>query len=302
MLLDAGADETGYDTSRPVRLLAYYNPPLRPSASFGLVVILHGWEGNSHSADSQFIAEELLRSGYSTLRLNLRDHGPNIHFDRMALNRGIFMGTLLGEVETALRRASLLANGRPLYVVGGSMGGNFALRLAARHSVEPIPNLARVIAICPAIHPEAALRAIDASPGYRRYFRWRWLASLRAKQACYPDTYDFAPLSKMRSVWEMTAYVIPRYSSWKDTMDYCAHYRFAPENAVGLTVPTTVIAAEDDAVIPADDFRKFAQDENFQVHVHRTGGHMGFVDVFPYRRWLPSVIVHELREHLGRGV
>lgn len=299
MLLDAGPDETGYDTTRPVQLLGYYNAPLRPSAAFGLVVIFHGWEGSSHSADAQFIADELLRSGFATMRLNFRDHGPNLQFDRMALNRGPFVGTLLHEVETAVRQSALLAEGKPLYIVGGSMGGNFALRLAARHAVDPIPNLRRVIAICPAIDPAAAAHSIDATPGYRNFFRWRWYQSLRAKQACFPDIYDFSPLTRMKSVWEMTEYVTAHYTEWKSAEECMAHYTFAPRDAVGLTVPTTIIAAEDDAVIPAAGFREFEPSENFQIHMHRTGGHMGFVDIFPYRRWLPPIVAQELRESLG---
>jgi hypothetical protein len=63
-------------------------------------------------------------------------------------------------------------------------------------------------------------------------------------------------------------------------------------------VPTTVIAAEDDAVIPVSDFREFTEHDYFHMHIHKTGGHMGFVDIFPYRRWLPTVVARELAEHL----
>ena len=49
MLFDAGHDHTGIDPTQPVRLLGYYNRHRRPGASRGLVLVLHGWEGCSHS-------------------------------------------------------------------------------------------------------------------------------------------------------------------------------------------------------------------------------------------------------------
>ena len=59
---------------------------------------------------------------------------------------------------------------------------NFALRLALEHRRLPIPNLAKVVAVCPAVNPGSATVALDSHTATRRYFRVRWLRSLRAKQ------------------------------------------------------------------------------------------------------------------------
>ncbi len=171
MILDAGPDETGYDTDRPVRLLGYYNPPLKATGRKGFVQVLHGWHGSSHSADVLYIADTLLHAGYGVFRLNMRDHGPGLHHDRLALNRGLFLGTLLNEVAVATRTIAQMAGNGPFAIVGGSLGGNFVLRLAAEHNRQEIPNLTRVIAICPAVRPESAAAAIDRNTGYRYFFR-----------------------------------------------------------------------------------------------------------------------------------
>lgn len=291
MVIDAGPDETGADLSRPVRLLGYYNPPLRSAGQRGLVLLLHGWEGSSHSSDVQFIADGLLRAGYATFRLNARDHGPRRHLDCFALNRGLFLGTLLNEMATAARQIALLAAGSPMFIVGGSLGGSFALRLASLHAREPIPNLARVIAICPAIRPASAARAIDSQAGYRGYFRWRWLTSLSAKEQHFPDLYQFAPLRAIRRIRDMTEWLVSRYTPWKDANDYYAHYEFTPAMAAAVEVPTTIVAARNDAIIPYTDFLEYPSHPNFHVHMLPTGGHMGFVDIFPYRRWLPHAVL-----------
>ncbi len=296
ILIDAGPDATGADPERQARLMGYYNPRLSSASHRGLVLLIHGWEGHSHSADLLFVADALLRSGYSTFRLNLRDHGPNLHVDRLALNRGLFIGTLLGEVHAATQQIAQLAGDHPFYMVGGSMGGNFVLRMAERHNHEPIPNLAKVVAVCPAVNPAAAVDAIDQQTVYRAFFRARWLASLKGKQRRFPDRYDFRELERVARLREMTDLAIPQHSQWKSADDYFAHYGFDNEMAQALRTPTTIVATVDDRVIPVHDIYRLQPHDNLKVHIHRVGGHMGFVDILPYRRWLPGAVLEELSE------
>ncbi len=290
MLFDGGPDETGMDPDRPVRLLGYYNPPLRPTRSRGLVLLLHGWGGSSHSSDLQHIAAALLRLGYATIRLNLRDHGPNRHIDTYALNRGVFQATLLNEVAVVTRRIAAMAGDTPLYIVGGSMGGNFALRLAHLHTSRPIPNLARVVTVCPAIEPEATFRAMDSHPPYRRYFRRTWLTALLAKQQRFPDLYDFSSVRHIPSIYAMCEHLIEQ-THWRSVKKYFDAYRVSPEMAASLTIPTSIVAAADDAVIPARHFLAFEPHDNLDITIYPTGGHMGFVDILPYRRILPDLVL-----------
>ena len=60
ILFDAGPDQTGVDPARAVRLLGYYTPCWSrgntPSKPKGLAMLLHGWEGDSHSAYNLVIA------------------------------------------------------------------------------------------------------------------------------------------------------------------------------------------------------------------------------------------------------
>ena len=73
LLLDAGRDCTGAEPERPVRLHGYYNASRLAGVQRGLVMILHGWEGCSHSNYNVILAQALVESGYAAFRLNLRD-------------------------------------------------------------------------------------------------------------------------------------------------------------------------------------------------------------------------------------
>lgn len=295
VLLDAGADYTGVDLGQPVRLLGYFTPALTHCGSRGMVLLLHGWEGHSHTPTLLATTDALARAGYDVFRLNLRDHGPDLQVNRLALNRGIFLGTLIEETAAAVRCAALLARGKPVHIVGGSMGGSFALRLALAHAADPIPHLQSVIAICPAVNPSRAMHAIDRFQPYRAFFRRRWLLSLLQKSALFPDLYDLNPMRELHTVWAMTEWLIPRFSPYADAEDYFDHYRVLASDYERITVKTTVIAAEDDYVIPVQDFYAIPKLPRVDVRIFRTGGHMGFVDVLPYRQWLPRAVLDLLR-------
>lgn len=296
MLIDAGPDESGFDPGARVKLLGYYNAPLRPNHHRGLVIVIHGWEGSSHSADVQYVSDAALNKGYSVFRLNMRDHGPGLHFDPYALNRGLFAGPFLNEVAEAVRQAASLARGKPVRLVGGSLGGNFALRISALQGAAAVPNLVQTVAICPAISPDRSATAIDSHPIFRRFFRRMVMRSLHSKQRLFPELYDFAPIERMQLLREITNWAVLEYGRWGDGKAYFDDYAVTAEMLATLTPRTTIIASRDDAIIPVVDIEKIEQHGNLRVNIQPTGGHMGFVDLFPYRRWLPQAIMREFND------
>ena len=281
ILLDGGEDATGADPARSVRLLAYYTAHKSRGQRRGLVMTIHGWEGCSHSAYNLAVGSALVRAGYDVLRLNLRDHGPS-----HGLNRGLFYVTLLGEVLAATRQAAALSAGDPFYILGASLGGNFALRLALAHAADPIDGLAGVIAINPALNPSRSTDLLDTHAWIRLYFRRRWLDSLRTKQRLFPDLYDFAPVEKLPTIRAMTEWMLEKYSPYPDAESYFAAYAIAPDRLAGLTTPVTIVTAADDPIIPADDFYRLPAHPLLNVHVLPTGGHVGYTDLFPLRHLL----------------
>lgn len=296
ILFDAGFDFTGQESDRPVRLLGYYTKaiarPMTPTR--GLILVLHGWEGCSHSNYNLIATNAFMRAGYDVVRLNLRDHGPGLHADPHALNKGIFFGTLIDEAATATQRIAEMAGDKPFYIVGASMGGNFALRLAARHTQTPFHNLQQVIALSPAINPGRATKAMDARFAYRHYFRRRWSASLRRKQALFPDIYDFEDVFKIRDVYEMTDILIRRFGVFDSAEEYFAQYKLQGTALDDLSVQTTIITAADDPVIPIVDFYGLPPHPLLDVQIHRFGGHVGWVDIRPIQHYLPRILLDAL--------
>lgn len=331
ILIDGGPDycDLAAVTERPrrVRLLGYYSPHRLPQAfdstsaaatrssslstpvkRRGLVLLLHGWEGCSHSTYNLALTAVLTQAGYDVLRLNLRDHGPHYHLNPYALNPGIFLGVLLDEAAHATAQIAAMAGEDPFFIVGASMGGNFALRLAAYHSDAPFANLRKVIAINPAIDPARSTDNVDAYPIYRRYFRELWLASLMAKARLFPALYDFADLATIPTIRGMTDHLVKHYRErfvnfptvpptaqpFMDADAYFAAYALSPTALQRLTVSTEIISALDDPIIDAETIYALQPHPLLSLQLHPTGGHVGYVNLLPLKHHLPQLVLRSL--------
>jgi predicted alpha/beta-fold hydrolase len=272
-------------TDDQVRLLGYYTPHVS-QPSRGLVLFLHGWLGSANAPYILALADHLLQQGYSIFRLNLRDHGHT--YD---LNPGIFRSDRLEEVFDATRQIARLEPDRPLHIIGLSLGGNFALRLAWRHSQDPISNMGKTITICPLIDPYHSTVVLDQAPVYLTYFRRSWRQALLQKQATFPDLYDFSQELAAHSCLDMTEAFIRRNSPYPDALAYFEAYQVSRSMMAGLTSPVTILTAADDPVIPVEDFEPFHNlSPHLTLSIQRYGGHVGFIDLFPFRYWMNDAI------------
>lgn len=276
-------------TSDGVRLQGFYTP--QPGSSKGLVLLLHGWLGCAESRYNLTLGQHLFQRGYTVFRLNYRDHG-----ETHQLNPGLFRGDLLDEVFDAARQVARLAPELPFHVVGASLGGSFALRIAWRHKYNPIPTLQHVIAINPAVNPHQATLALDRNPIYLRYFRKRWRISLQKKQQLFPDRYHFGPEIYSGSCMAMTEAIMSRYSPHPNALSYFNSYRVRPEMMVGLTNPVTLLTAADDPIIPVKDLQAFQEvSKLLRVLIVPHGGHVGYFTL-PLRFWLTEFVESVLAE------
>lgn len=264
-----------------VRLHSWYAPPpAQPGGSSrGTVVLIHGWEGTADSSYLLSSASRLHADGWGVVRLHLRDHGPSHH-----LNRELFHSNRLPEVVGAIARIAVMFPDQPLCLGGFSLGGNFALRVAARAPEAGIP-LARVMAVCPVLDPASTLDAMESAWLYERYFMAKWRRSLEIKARAFPDLYDFDHLRRFRGLRDMTAYFVRDFSEYPDLQSYLAGYAIVGEALAKLAVPALLIAAGDDPVIPARDLAHLAMPAHLQVVATRRGGHCGFLPTLAGSSW-----------------
>ncbi len=244
------------------RLMAWVSEQPKPSP---MIIIIHGWLGTHDSAYSLSLAEKLWANGFSVARLNLRDHGGTTH-----LNEGMFHNGLIDEVVDVVRQ--LQKQYSDVAVVGFSLGGNFALRLA---KVIQIPALG----VCPLMDPAASVAAVDAGWSvYKSYFMRKWLRALDDKSAAFPDVYRFRESGayRLKTVHDMTEHFVAHYTDYATLQDYYDCYTLTGDFLSG--VDASIIAAADDPVVPGEGFKNLP--ESIKLTLLDNGGHCAFLDSY----------------------
>jgi uncharacterized protein len=269
------------EVAQGTRLLGYHSQQSHHRRTHGLIALIHGWEGSSDSSYIISMANYLYQRGYDIFRLNLRDHGDSHH-----LNEGLFHGALTDETTMAVRKISQLAGERPFFLMGFSLGGNYALRVALRQRGDRIPNLRHIIAVSPALDPLKSTLAIDGTLAlYRLYFLKKWKRSLQKKQSLYPHRYDFRTIMHHSTCMSLTEAIMPYYPEFTDYKSYFLKYTMLGDVFSSLSVPVTIIASQDDPVIPVRDFHELTPHPLLTLHLQRYGGHCGFFESFLLSCW-----------------
>ncbi len=257
-----------------------------------LVVLIHGWEGSIDSLYLVALAARLFDGGCNVFRLNLRDHGGSQH-----LNRELFHSCRLSDATGALKAIQRQFPDSSLSVAGFSLGANFALRLARAAPAEGI-SLHRVLAVSPVLDPRRTLEALEQGwPLYRYYFIRKWRRSLLRKAACFPGEYDFSVLGDLRTLTEMTAYFVERYTEFPSLEDYLLGYALVGDRLRGLSVPSLLIAAADDPIIPAADLCRLEGGDALQIVRLEHGGHCGFFRDWRLGSWVDDPALRLFAPH-----
>jgi predicted alpha/beta-fold hydrolase len=273
------------DCGDGVRLIGQFSLHGSSNQDRDLVVLLHGWEGSGDSLYVLSLGAHLYGLGCDIVRLNFRDHGPSHH-----LNKELFHSCRLNEVIGAVQAIQRSFPYARLTLAGFSLGGNFALRVAAKAEPSGL-RIERAIAVCPVLKPHTTMDVLErGSFVYHRYFISKWKRSLRLKQQLFPELYDFDDIFSERSIRAMTKIMVERYSEFADVDAYLKGYAITGDVLAPLNVPSHILLALDDPLIPASDSQYLAPNPHLHVETVPHGGHCGFMDRFTGESWADRYI------------
>jgi len=266
----------------------------RASENKALVIFLHGWEGSMDSTYVKSSARLLFDQGCSVFRLNFRDHGETHH-----LNEGIFLATRFGEVLNGVLKACEYSDGAPVFLVGFSLGGNFALRVARDMKEAGGEKISHIFAISPVIDPWEAAPLVDENILIQRYFKKKLIATMEKNQSLYPDKHDFFQALNCKTIMEMSEHILPKYSGYPDLKSYFSAYRIWPDDLADCPVSVSLIMSKDDPVVPAEHIDSLKLAENCLDIRLKYGGHNGFFESLKgptwYDKYMKEVINHAIR-------
>jgi predicted alpha/beta-fold hydrolase len=251
----------------------------RPAAPKGQIVLLHGLEGSSQAGYMRSMSAAALRAGFAAHRFNMRSCGGSEKHCPTLYHAG-----LTSDLLSFLRQL-----GAPAFLVGFSLGGNVALKLAGELGSAAAPLIHGVCAVSAALDLEACARRIQQRDNflYQRRFVRNMKRRLRAT-----GRYTARDLAGLRSVMGIDDRITAPSFGFGNAENY-----YRTQSALGfldtLRVPTLLVQAQDDTFVPFTAFEREAvrRHPHIELLAPQHGGHVGFIARRPPRLWLDETVI-----------
>ena len=269
------------------------------SARAPVVVLLHGIAGSKESLCCVRAAVALHRAGYHTIRLDMRAAGESV-----ADAPSLYHGGLTTDLERTIQFIAGDPRVDGVMVVGFSGGGSIALKLAGEWGANAPSALRAVASISAPLDYVHVARRMDMlrTYAYRRHVLGGLLDRARAFATQHPERAHYVP-KDLDGIRTFRAYdnavIVPMYGF--DSVD---HYRRAASSGPYLSkiaVPTLVIHAEDDPMVPFAGVEPWlysgSKDVRFKLSKH--GGHIGWVGGVREASWIESWPTRSVLEFFG---
>jgi len=262
-----------FDVADDARVLAHcywqINKEERPT-----LLALHGLEGSSDAHYMRGLADKAYSRGFNVVLLNQRNCGGTEH-----LSSGLYHSGLSEDPRAVIKELITLDRLKSVSVVGYSLGGNLALRLAGDYGIETPPEVLSVCAVSPTMDLAVCVDALEQKSNL--IYQWNFVRNLkkrmRRKGRLMPGTFDLNKLNSVRTVREFDDAFTAPYHGFLDAADY--YYRASSLRVVeSISIPTLIVTADDDPFIPTEQFRhpSLAANRMVRVIITHGGGHCGF--------------------------
>lgn len=275
-------------------------------------LMIHGLAGCHASPYMQRIAGKLNARGARTFRMDLRGCGAGLGLARWPYHSG-----RSADAAAALRRIVDFCPNSPVALIGFSLGGNIALKLAGEAAGALPTNVDRIVALSPPIDLAACTEQLrqGAARLYDRYFVRLCLQQIAARCACVPEAVlpegwlavrspavpkrpgSFGAAAPRGMAEFDAAFTAPvcGFGTAENYYRECSSAQFLPE----IRVRTLILAAADDPLLPVRPFQESRFSATTTVQHTRHGGHLGFLSrrgAVPDGRWMDLRVVNWVTE------
>jgi predicted alpha/beta-fold hydrolase len=240
------------------------------------LLLLHGLEGSTDSLYVMGTAQKAYRRGFNVVGMNMRNCGGTEHLAATLYHSGMTEDIRRVILEELAGREALTE----IYLTGFSMSGNMVLRLAGDYGSDAPPALKGVAAVSPSIDLDSCAAALERRGN--ALYRWSFVKHLRErvrrKSRLRPGAYDTRALRRVRTIREFDERITAPLGGYRDASDYYA--RTSSRAVIGhIRVPTLIIHAADDPLIPPEPFfdSTIAGNPEVLLVLTRRGGHVGFL-------------------------
>ncbi len=255
-----------------------------------LVLLVHGLEGSAESTYVKGVCEKSLSLGMSVCRLNLRNCGDSLH-----LAQGLYNAGMSADAIAVAKHLKAQFGFSQIFLCGFSLGGNIVLKAAGELGREQPSALGKdevkneskegsvidgVCAVCPPIDLHQCIGAIERRGNrlYEHGFLGSLKEKIRAKNRLFPGRFDVERLAAISSLRAFDD-TYTAFDAGYDSADAYYHGASALRVMPYINVPTLVVAAADDPLVPIESFRcnELAGNVNVKLVTPEKGGHVAFI-------------------------
>ena len=255
-----------------------------------VALLVHGLGGSYQSGYVARAAAKLSHLGVRAVRMDLRGCGAGYQLARKPVHAG-----RSDDVAAALACIRKLCPASPIVVVGYSMGGNLVLKMAGEFGENVPAQLDSIVSIAPPLDLHACSKHLRSGVNriYDKHYVWRCIRAVERRLRHMPTALHRNLWPRPRSLREFDNMFTAPLGGFRDADDY---YEQSSARRVvpNIRVPTLILAAADDPIVPVSGFEQIAYPDCVHVRLAAAGGHMGFfgrAGSDPDRRWMDWRVV-----------
>jgi predicted alpha/beta-fold hydrolase len=252
-------------------------------------VLVHGLEGSSQAPYMRSLAHTLLEAGFAVHRTNIRSCGGTEFLCKTLYHAGFTHDLFAYLLDLDRQRRT------PVHLVGFSLGGNMALKLAGDLGADAHRLLASVTAVSTPLDLKECSLCLN-QPANRLY-QWHFLRSMKKRllmrRKVLGDLLPIEPAAvrKLASVYELDDRVTAPAFGFRSA----AHYydtQSARNFVSAIQVPTLIVQAKNDPLIPFACYQQpgLAGNPGITLIAPDHGGHLGFLSSRPLSFWADATI------------
>ena len=249
-------------------------------------LLVHGLGGSHASSYLTRLAKRLRQNNQRVFRMDMRGCGLGIPVAKRTAHAGAS-----DDLAQTIRWIQEFTHSSSIRVVAYSLSGNILLKLLSESEETPNISIEQAIAICPPI--DLAYASHQIKKKYWGFYDYQFIRSLKKDIAQrlkhHPDCKwsQLTPFPK--SLFEFDDRFTAPLNGFQDANDYYQRSS-SKANLHRISVPTKIMIADDDPVVPAEIFDNVQLSETTNLFRTPHGGHMGYL-ASKGRRWLDDQII-----------
>ena len=263
-----------------------------------VALLLHGLAG-CHGSDYMVrVADKLNSQGVRTFRLDHRGCGA-----AQGMSRGLYHSGKSEDLLAAWETVRSLCSQSPGAIIGFSLSADIVVKTAGTcaWSTDDTVGPRCVVAVNPPIDLEQCSQALGRRGNwiYDKHFVKLLIGDVERRLVDFPSLPKpwKTPPRTLREFDDLYKAPTAGFDGVADYYARCSGNQFVES----IRVPTLILTAEDDPIVPPEAFRNLPSVEGVTVHIAASGGHLGYLgrkQSDPDRRWMDWRVIEWLMPFL----